>query len=250
MAILNISASSKIGCVRANNEDMLLVGETTIRNSKHLQTVDTAHAGRYLMALADGMGGHNGGEVASEDTLQNLKFFFSDMPAGMDACAFNETICEWLKSINFLIAAKGRENEQCKGMGTTLVALAYYEGAYYWMNCGDSRLYHWHDGHLQQLTTDHSLNNLLGKAEHSNIITNCIGGGCKTSYIDIKECTQLAQPDDAFILCSDGLSDMINDARINQLLTEGCDADDLCQAAEDAGGFDNVSVIIIRIHNS
>jgi protein phosphatase len=71
-------------------------------------------------------------------------------------------------------------------MGTTLVAFAYFNKRFYWMNCGDSRIYRLHDGSLKQLSTDHSLTNLVGGSnEHTNYITNCISGGCKTSYIDM-----------------------------------------------------------------
>lgn len=244
---LRVTASSRTGCVRTNNEDMILVGNKFVRNSKTSTLVDTAEGDRCILALADGMGGHNSGEVASSDVLNNLQFFFNDMPAGLSAGQFTETIVEWLDSINHIIEAKGIDAPQYKGMGTTLVALAFYAGHYYWMNCGDSRLYRLHQGQLQQLTTDHSLSNLLGCEGHSNIITNCIGGGCQNSYIDIVEFTNDVMPGDVLMLCSDGLSDMVDDKEIERLLAEGFDADALCQAAEDAGGRDNVSVLVATI---
>ena len=244
---LSITASSRVGCVRVNNEDMLLLGEQMVRSGKTSQTVELAPGGRFLMALADGMGGHNCGEVASADTLNSLKFYYNDIPSGMDANAFNEAMCEWLKSINYTIDAKGRTKSECRGMGTTLVALACYEGAFYSLNCGDSRLYYMADGELRQLTIDHSLNNLLGQQKHSNIITNCIGGGCSCSYIDMDEHSALVKPGATFMLCSDGLSDMVSDQEIARLLGNGFGADALCQAAEDEGGRDNVSVIVARV---
>ncbi|MBP5339163.1 MAG: serine/threonine-protein phosphatase [Prevotella sp.] len=244
---LSITASSRVGCVRVNNEDMLLLGEQMVRNRKTSVTVKLEQGDRYLLALADGMGGHNGGEVASSDTLNNLKYYFSDLPSGLGYNGFNESVCDWLKSINFIIEAKGREVDECRGMGTTLVALAYFEGAFYSMNCGDSRLYCLSDGKLRQITTDHSLNNLLGNKEHSNIITNCIGGGCSTSYVDLEDQSALVRPGAVFLLCSDGLSDMVSDEEIERLLNHGFDADALCQAAEDEGGLDNVSVIVARV---
>jgi protein phosphatase len=193
------------------------------------------------------MGGHNSGEVASSDVLHSLQFFYSDMPARLSTSQFDETIVEWLGSMNHTIESKGIDAPQFKGMGTTLVAFAYYERKFFWMNCGDSRCYHFRDGHLQQLSTDHSLNNLMGIEGHSNIITNCIGGGCQNSYIDIKEFTNQIQPGDSIMLCSDGLNDMINDDIIERMLTEGFDAEALCNAADEAGGHDNVSVVIARI---
>jgi len=169
------------------------------------------------------------------------------MPTALETGDFNEAIFGWLVSINNIIDSKGRFALRYREMGTTLVALAYYENQFYWMNCGDSRIYRLHDGQLQQLSTDHSLNNLMGVAQHSNIITNCIGGGCKTSYIDILKCTESVKPGDIFMLCSDGLTDMLSDEEVQTLLNDDADASLLCHAANEAGGYDNVSVCLIKI---
>lgn len=245
---LIVNAASHVGCVRQNNEDMVLVGDRFIRNEVYSDEVNLEDKNRYLLALADGMGGHNGGEVASSDTLANLHYYFYDMPAALDTSDFNEAIFGWLVSINNIIDSKGRFALRYREMGTTLVALAYYENQFYWMNCGDSRIYRLHDGTLKQLSTDHSLTNLVGGSnEHTNYITNCIGGGCKTSYIDMVDCTEQVLPGDVFMLCSDGLTCMLSDKRIERLLTAGTDAKGLCQAAIDAGGYDNVSVCLIKI---
>ncbi len=244
---LIVNAASHVGCVRQNNEDMVLVGDRFIRNEVYSDEVNLEDKNRYLLALADGMGGHNGGEVASSDTLANLHYYFYDMPAALDTSDFNEAIFGWLVSINNIIDSKGRFALRYREMGTTLVALAYYENQFYWMNCGDSRIYRLHDGQLQQLSTDHSLNKLMGVARHSNIITNCIGGGCKTSYIDILKCTENVQPGDIFMLCSDGLTDMLTDEKVQTLLNDDADASLLCHAANEAGGYDNVSVCLIKI---
>ena len=132
-------------------------------------------------------------------------------------------------------------------MGTTLVALAWFGGEFFWMNCGDSRLYRLHNGELTQITTDHSLSQMLGKKEHSSLIVNCIGGGCKQSYIDIENFTDQIEVGDVLLLCSDGLTDMIDDETVRGQLSDGFDADSLCQLADDAGGCDNVSVIVIHV---
>lgn len=244
----SISAASRVGCVRHNNEDMVLVNDKFVRNSKHWTMFDTSTTDRYLIALADGMGGHNSGEVASSDVLHNLQFFYGDLPAGLKPGDFNEAIFEWLESINNYIEAKGHSEARYLDMGTTLVAFAYYSDHYYWMNCGDSRLYRLRDGTLLQLTIDHSLNTLMGSHEHTNIITNCIGGGCKMSYIDIMQFADGdLQAGDVFMLCSDGISDMLEDEQITELLMNGADASKLCSAAEAAGGLDNVSASVIKI---
>ena len=244
---IKITASSRVGLVRSNNEDMLLIGDLLLRNGKMSKQADTSDTDRYLVALADGMGGHAGGEVASADTLANVKFYFGDLPKGLAPGEFNEAMNEWLRSINHILESKGLDDYSCRGMGTTFVALAYYENRFFWMNCGDSRLYQLHDGKLQQLTTDHSYSVLIGSAvKHSPMITNCIGAGCRSSYLDLVECTTQIQPGDTIMLCSDGLSDLVDDKEIERLLAGEFDADALCQAAEDEGGRDNVSVIVCR----
>lgn len=244
---LSISAASYVGSVRHNNEDMVLVDSKFIRNNKHWTMVDIADVDRYLVALADGMGGHSSGEVASSDTLHNLQFYFSDLPPKLSVEDFNEAIFEWLESMNHIIDSKGRSDARFEGMGTTLVALAYYNSDFYWMNCGDSRFYRMHGSSLKQMTTDHSLSNLVGSDEHSNVITNCIGGGCKMSYIDMVQCTADINSGDVLLLCSDGLTDMLTDMEILTLLESGADAAKLCKAAEQAGGYDNVSAAVIKI---
>lgn len=247
MMNLCVTAASRVGCVRSNNEDMILVSSSFIRNDAFSTKIELNPQKRTLFAVADGMGGHKSGEVASSDALHNLHFFFNDLPVGLTAGEFNEMMVVWLDSINKIIDSKGRVDNQYKGMGTTLVGLACYGGDFFSLNCGDSRLYRLRNGSLEQLTRDHSLNNMLGSTEHSSVITNCIGGGCTHSYIDIVRMTDDVQLSDIFLLCSDGLSDMLNDQQIEILLKSGGDADALCQAAIEAGGFDNVSACVIEV---
>ena len=233
--------------MREQNEDMILVDNHFVRDDDYQTLLTLDHKDRYIIAVADGMGGHNSGDVASCDTLHNLQYYYHDIPIGLNAGEFNEAIVGWLESINNFVASKGRADERYKGMGTTLVGLAYYSGDFYSLNCGDSRLYRFREGELTQLTTDHSLNTMLGSAKHSSIITNCIGGGCTSSYIDIVRLTDDIQTGDAFLLCSDGLSDMVDDARITRLLSESADANRLCDAAIEEGGLDNVSACLVTI---
>ena len=247
MMNLYVTAASRVGCVRKNNEDMILIGSSFIRNDSFNTKIELAPGKRTILAVADGMGGHNSGEVASSDALHNLHFFFNDIPTGLTAGEFNEMMVVWLESINLIVESKGRNDDRFKGMGTTLVGIAYYGGDFFSMNCGDSRLYRLRNGLLEQLTTDHSLNNMLGSTKHSSIITNCIGGGNKNSYMDIVKMTDDIQLSDIYLLCSDGLSDMLNDQQIEILLKSGGDADALCQAAVEAGGFDNVSACVIEV---
>ena len=247
MILLEISAASWTGCVRRQNEDMVLVDNRFIReNSYHTEFVLGAED-RLMLAVADGMGGHSRGDVASNDTLHNLHYFFYDIPSNLSAGDFNEAMVGWLESINNYIASKGRADEQFKGMGTTLVGMAYYNRDFYSLNCGDSRLYRFHNHQLVQLTTDHSLSNMTGSDKRSNVITNCIGGGCNSSFIDMVQMTGDMDQNDVFLLCSDGLTDMLSDEAISRLLDRKADAEALCSAAIEAGGFDNVSCCLISV---
>lgn len=247
MKKLSITAASHVGCIRSNNEDMILVWDKFIRNDTYRTEIDVEALDRFTIALADGMGGHNAGEVASQEALSSLHFYLNDLPVSLSPSELNEAMVAWLESINKTIASRGFGNPSLADMGTTLVGLIFYGHKVYWVNCGDSRLYQFRDGKLTQLSTDHSLNNMLGTKKHSNIITNCIGGGCKMSFIDIVEFTHDVEQGDVFLLCSDGLTDMLTDEQICHLLLSGADATKLCHAAELEGGFDNVSVCIIKI---
>lgn len=246
MITIHMTAASKVGCVRSQNEDMVLLGSHFVRNDAFSTRVDMTNNDRYIMAVADGMGGHNRGDVASSDVLHNLQYYFHDLPTGLSPESTVEKFEDWLRSINIIIESKGRSDEQYKGMGTTLVGMVFYEGQFYTLNCGDSRLYRFRDGELTQLTTDHSLSNMLGSSEHSNVITNCIGGGASHSFIDIVNITDDVREGDVYMMCSDGLTDMLADSIVFTLLSEGSDANNLCDAAVAAGGYDNVSCCVLQ----
>lgn len=247
MSRIVLTAASRVGCVRSNNEDMVLAFDKFIRSDAYATEFMTENVDRFVVALADGMGGHNAGEVASSDTLTNLQFYVNDLPSGLATGEFEELLVQWLASINQIITSKGRVNPAMSEMGTTLVGVIYYNKKYYWVNCGDSRLYRLRDGHLKQLSTDHSLNNALGEKKHSNIITNCIGAGCKNSYMDFYEFTADFLPGDTYLLCSDGLNDMVKDSVIEDLLCQHASANGLCEAAIAAGGYDNVSACVFTV---
>jgi protein phosphatase len=159
----------------------------------------------------------------------------------------NEMMVEWLKSVNKMVNSHGLMDPSKLEMGTTLVGVLYYGEHYYWLNCGDSRLYRLRDGQLTQLTTDHSLTRNDGTHRHSNVITNCIGAGIQNSFIDFYEFTNDVLPGDTYLLCSDGLNDMISDFEIQELMAADKSANQLCEAAIEAGGFDNVSTCVFHI---
>jgi len=226
---------------------MVLAYDKFVRSEAYHTEFMTENVDRFVIALADGMGGHNAGEVASADVLANLQFFLNDLPKGLSISEFNEVMVVWLDSVNKMINSKGHVNPSMSDMGTTLVAVLFYGAKYYWVNCGDSRLYRLRDGKLLQLSTDHSLNTLHGEKRHSNVITNCIGAGCKNSFIDMYEFTDDFLQGDTYMICSDGLNDMIHDEQIECLMQEGASANRLCEAAIEAGGYDNVSVCVFSV---
>jgi len=246
MSRIELTAASRIGCVRNNNEDMVLAYDKFVRSDAYKTELMSENTDRFVIALADGMGGHNGGEVASEETLTNLKFFIDDLPRGLTSGEFHEMLLEWLQSINHIINSRGMVDHDLLEMGTTLIGIFYFNGQYYWANCGDSRLYRFRDGKLVQLSTDHSLINPNSVKKHSNIVTNCIGAGCRNSYLDMFEFTAEIMPGDVYLLCSDGLNDMVEDSEIERLLGKHYNANMLCEAAIQAGGYDNVSTCIVK----
>lgn len=247
MSRIVLTAASRVGCVRSNNEDMVLAYDKFVRSEAYRTEFMTENVDRFVIALADGMGGHNAGEVASADVLANLQFFLNDLPKGLSISEFNEMMVVWLDSVNKMMSSKGQVDPALSEMGTTLVGIIFYGGKLYWVNCGDSRLYRLRDGKLLQLSTDHSLNNLKGEKRHSNVITNCIGAGCKNSYMDMYEFTDDFLQGDTYMLCSDGLSDMVHDEDIERLMSEGASANRLCEAAIEAGGYDNVSTCVFSV---
>ena len=249
MSKIVLTAASRVGKVRSNNEDMILAYDKYIRSDIYQTVLAPDNLDRFVVAVADGMGGHNAGEVASEMVMQNLKFYFNDLPKGMTSGELEEAMNDWLQSIHQTVNARGRINKSQVDMGTTLVALLYYGNRYFWLNCGDSRLYRLRDANLEQLTTDHSLINENGEKKHSNIITNCIGAGCEDTFIDMIEFTDEFQVGDTYVLCSDGLNDMVPDEIIREMLLNGATANTLCEEAISAGGFDNVSVCVLRVED-
>lgn len=244
---LGIDAASRVGLVRRNNEDMILVGDRLVRDDTYQSVRMIGEDGMFIVALADGMGGHNAGERASEIVLGSLKRIFSMPWQYLDASRFIEAAYLWLEHVTRYINKCGDTYPHQKNMGTTLVGMMVNYNDLYWVNCGDSRIYLFRDDHLEQLSTDHSLSNITGDITNTGAIVNCIGAGCESSYLDMVEMHSAIRHNDVYMLCSDGLSDMLFHEDIEQCIRDGATADQLCQRAEDAGGRDNISVCLIKI---
>jgi PPM family protein phosphatase len=238
LLLLDPFGVSDAGKVRRNNEDAYLAGEGRDET---------------LLAIADGIGGFEAGEVASRIAIEALKELESDAP-------FETAIRE----ANRRILTFGRGDERLSGMGTTIVAVRFggtrerpvAEVAH----VGDSRAYLLRGGDLRPLTEDHSLVAELVRsgeltrdqaAEHpqKNLITRALGA---EEEVDVDTAVLPVEAGDRILLCSDGLSDMVPEGRISEILADSSGdpeaaARRLLSAALDAGGTDNVTVVVVDL---
>jgi serine/threonine protein phosphatase PrpC len=226
------------GKVRQNNEDALLVGEGKDET---------------LFVVADGIGGFEAGEVASSLAVDVLKDLQPDAP-------FTAAIGE----ANHRIVAAGRGDEKLSGMGTTVVAIRFggtqREPVAEVAHVGDSRAYLMRSGDMNPITEDHSLvaelvrNGDLTRdqaAEHpqKNLITRALGAD---EEVDVDTAILPVEAGDRILLCSDGLSDMVSEAGISEILADSPEdpervARGLLSAALDAGGNDNITIVVVDV---
>lgn len=215
----------------------------------------------FLFAVADGMGGYNGGEIASSlaiETIKELLYTSKDelLNGNIEIPAF---INDLIIKANEKILNKSQENSELNGMGTTITLVCILNNIMYLGHIGDSRAYIFNDNKLIQLTEDHSLVNELVKNgtiteveainhPQKNVITRALGTD-KDVEIDIFE--KEVKKDDIVILCTDGLTNMVSEERIMHVMIESQDiqksCDILTKAANELGGYDNATVIIIKL---
>ena len=223
-----------------------------------------------IYVVADGMGGAAAGEIASsiavDEVLRNLT---SGRDAGVPLQQLAESaVC----AANNAIYSRAQRNRRLTGMGTTLVALVVEERRVWVFNVGDSRCYRLRNGHLEQLTLDHSLVEeqvRMGRMSHSearrsplrNVITRALG----TQHCVTPDCFEfLAEPGDLFMLCSDGLTRELTDKSMESLLDPKSDTttdskslpasndslqsrcERLVEAAKKAGGHDNITCVLVQ----
>jgi protein phosphatase len=237
MTTLRAGAATDIGRVRTSNQDQLLV------------TAD-------LFAVADGMGGHAAGEVASLAAVETLK-------AAYKRKSGTEGLVDATHQANRSIWDRAQANPDLHGMGTTLVAVALVsedgEDRLAIINVGDSRVYLLRGGELEQLTTDHSLvqelvdDGQLSEVEATvhpqrHVLTRALGVDSDVS-VDVLQVLPLKG--DRLLLCSDGLSRELSDTQIASILRRLAEVDDaareLVNAAKNRGGNDNITVVIIDV---
>lgn len=228
-------AASDVGLVRDHNEDAYLVDD-----------------GLGLVAVADGMGGHRAGEVASAAALDALRIAFGAGAPIDDAVA----------AANDIVFEQSVADRNLRGMGTTLTAGALgIDGKLLLGHVGDSRAYLLRDGSLERITTDHSLVEELiqsgelteEEAEHDHRrsqITRALG---LEPGVQVDLETIDLRPGDRVMLCSDGLTTMVREDGIAEILGDGASAEDaarrLVELANEAGGADNTTVVVIDIED-
>ncbi len=227
-------ALTDIGKVRAVNQDALVMSE-------ELQ----------LYGVADGMGGHKGGEVASAGARDALIRLLEDQKPALSA--LEDAISE----ANASLYRQQEEDEALTGMGTTLSVLWLSEHFAYMGHVGDSRIYRLRDGELEQLTDDHSFVGELVRRgvitaeeaeEHpmKNVILRALG---TEPTVEADLAVEERRSGDTWLICSDGLHGLVSEEEMAAILTEHEPekaGEMLLQAALDAGGHDNISLIILR----
>ncbi|MDD2512451.1 MAG: protein phosphatase 2C domain-containing protein [Proteiniphilum sp.] len=245
--LIQVDLKSHIGCVRDKNEDMVLVAGELFRDADWQVDLELTEKVRLAAVVADGMGGHRSGEVASEMAAASFRDFVVSMPPAFPATLLKELIRGWAEQMHQELLRKGASSALFSGMGTTFCGLLFYESTVLAINIGDSRLYRYRDSVLKQISIDHSLRQLTGDITlPSNQIYNSLGA-CESVYVDIRDLTGQLFQGDRFLICSDGLSDMVSDEQIEQLLEHNAPAATLFDAARTAGGKDNISLVLITI---
>ncbi len=243
--VIDVYGASDIGCVRSLNEDSFCIYGLDERKLPG------------FCVLSDGMGGHNAGEVASQKTVQFVAETLIESLAEQTELMPKEMQLA-VKNANEGVFRMAVSNQSQQGMGATLVLATILEDEIYIANVGDSRAYAYRNGELMQITRDHSVveemmaNGLITQEEarvhpQRNVITRAIG----TDPIvepDLFEYDYL--PGDTLLLCSDGLSGMVEREEMIRILEENKSAKQtvsaLIEAAKEQGGQDNITVICIR----
>ena len=266
---VDVDARSHPGHHRASNEDHFFV----TRLGRTLQTLITSlPAGdvperteevNYVMVVADGMGGHAAGEVASRMAISALVSLALDLPDWIfkvdeeHAREIERRTRQLVQEVGAMVVERGRQDRALRGMGTTLTAARSLGRDLLITHVGDSRAYLLRAGGLHRLTRDHTFAQLLvdtgqlapgdvAQSRHRHVLTNALGGSLEDVQVDTDR-LQL-EDGDRLLLCSDGLTDLVDDSTITHILKEATASSDACeqlvQRALDSGGRDNVTVIV------
>lgn len=246
MIKLEIQALSKVGLVRDNNEDMVSLGGILLRDdAMTLPPINLDEESQFYLLVADGMGGHEHGERASQGLLEHLDKCFKD--GVIKAETVENDLFSQVRAFSDELNWQAREEGQHRPMGCTLTGMVWSHGKALLVNAGDSRTYRYRDGILRQITQDDTMRGITGNPNESKALLNCVGGGCQCELM-VVDFTERLYPGDRLLICSDGLTDMLGDEDIEQILDDSLQpVDKLYEAACQRGGVDNVSIILAKI---
>jgi protein phosphatase len=266
---IDVSGLSHPGKVRARNEDHFIVTrigrylETTITSLPPGEVPERAEEAGYVLIIADGMGGHAGGEMASRMAISGLIKTVLAMPDWIfrldetSASAASQRSKGRFRDLNSLLIEKGAQDPTLRGMGTTLTAARNLGRHLQIVHVGDSRAYLLREGRLHRLTRDHTYVQLLvdsgqlSKEEAADfgarhVLVNALGGFDDEVEVDVDQLELTSG--DRLLLCSDGLTDLVDDTEICRVLVESPDSAEagrrLVDAALARGGRDNVTVVV------
>jgi protein phosphatase len=249
------------------------LGETdTGRVREHNEDTIALDADIGLLVLADGMGGYNAGEVASGIAVKTIMNLVRESVEREDLAATDPAsglsrrsivLRDAIQRANKIIFQTAKTQPQCEGMGTTVVAALFHDNRVTFAHVGDSRIYRLRADRLEQVTLDHSLLQELvdrgfytpeeaQRAANKNYVTRALG---VEPTVDVEITEHEVHKGDHYLLCSDGLSDMVEDADIHLTINTFGDnlatvAKQLIQLANDNGGRDNVSVVLAEVVES
>ena len=246
MSILSIQACSDKGIKRSGNEDMISINGILVRDSSYCRYQSIDDEGVYYYLIADGMGGHEKGEYASEYTLNHIGRNIGSMT---DFEKDFSAVTQWISRDLNKIAS---EEDQSRPMGNTLTGIVWNKGKIWVVNIGDSRTYRLRAGLLKQLTEDQDINHKYGTdmGAQGLALYNAIGGGCG-GVAEVADYSGRVLDGDTILICSDGLTDMVDDKEIERILSVKSEnyATNLVHQANLNGGEDNISVVVIHIYN-
>lgn len=249
---LEVHATSDVGLVRSHNEDMALVAKRLVRDRRY----DTAHeiperAEPYVLAVADGLGGRNAGEVASRLVLDCLRSDVSALKRNAGPAVIMRELDDIAEEIQNYLLKRAHANHRYRGMATTLTAVVYYEHEFFLLHVGDTRCYVCKNGVLHRVTRDHTLREFSGDPRiPGNILSNCFGSQ-EAFFADVRQLSSEGDRGDVFLLCSDGLTDMVDEKTTEAVLGESATmetaGDSLLREARETGGRDNITFILARV---
>lgn len=253
---LRVVGASDAGFQRTRNEDCLLVGGLLQRDGFVDVTVDVESMlfERYglLCAVADGMGGHQGGALASRLALEALALETFDLAP---RCTSKEDLGNELASrignIHRMLITRGEADDELRGMGTTLAAAFFRPSQLILATVGDSRTYRFREGYLMQVTVDQAVSiggEVTGGPVNRRVLTNSIGGGSGLDCRPEIDSDISFKPGDVLLICTDGLAEAVEECRIRDLLRKikqlRFAAESLIEMARDQRAADNVTVLL------